>query len=328
MGRTVNFTAQPLILTTMRTPVLLSALGLSLAATAQTTLIAESFDGYAESSGMVANDPENWALWPGDSDQAISSAFAQSGTNSLACISTNAADGGPGDLLLLLGDRSSGIYDLGWSMLVPSGKGGYFNIQHAENVGSTGSFGLEATFAGGTVTAVAAGQEVTGTYVPGEWTDILINVDLENSAAVLFVNGEALVVWEFQYNTANEEVTPQLGAIDFYSYGGGTDLGEFYIDDVTFVQTSGGGIGMAENNAAPLRTYPNPAQDVVVVELPRALGQGASVRLLDVTGQEAALPVVLSARTVRFDVGALAAGVYFVRLDDDGKGHVARVMKR
>ena len=153
-------------------------------------------------------------------------------------------------------------------------------------------------------------------------------MDLENSAAVLFVNGEALVVWEFQYNTANEEVTPQLGAIDFYSYGGGTDLGEFYIDDVTFVQTSGGGIGMAENNAAPLRTYPNPAQDVVVVELPRALGQGASVRLLDVTGQEAALPVVLSARTVRFDVGALAAGVYLVRLDDDGKGHVARVMKR
>ena len=71
MGRTVNFTAQPLILTTMRTTVLLSALGLSLAATAHTTFIAEAFDVYAGSTGMVANDPSNWALWPGGCDQAI-----------------------------------------------------------------------------------------------------------------------------------------------------------------------------------------------------------------------------------------------------------------
>lgn len=296
--------------------------------TAQTTLLAESFDGYTEGSGMVTNDPANWAIWPGGEDQVVSTAFAQSGTQSLGCISTNAANGGPGDLLLRLGDRTSGVYDLGWSMLVPSGKGGYFNIQHAENVGSSGSFGLEVTFAGGTVTAVAAGQTLTTAYVPGEWTDVLINVDLENDVAALFINGTSLITWEFRYNTANAEVTPQLGAIDFFSYGGGTDMGEAYVDDVSFVQTSAGGIGISENMAGMLRLYPNPVQDVVTIELAEGSTAGASIRLVDASGRLVARSVILPMRRAQFDMSGLTAGVYSLRLDDGDQHRVVRVIKQ
>lgn len=311
----------------MKRSVLLPLLSLSLAANAQTTLLEENFDSYAEGSGMASNDPAHWTPWPGASDQVISTAYALSGTNSLACISTDAGNGGPGDLLLLLGDKTTGIYDLGWSMLVPADKGGYFNLQHAEDVGTNGSYGLEVLFAGGVITAVAAGDTSTDEYVPGEWVEILINVDVDNSGAALFVNGTAITTWPLEMDTEGNTVTPQLGAIDFYSYGDGTTLGEYYIDDVSYVQTSAGGIGMAENAATVVRVFPNPAQEVVNVTLAGPLSQQASVRLVDVSGRQVATPVITSPRSLRFQVEGLGRGIYFVRIDDGGRSAVERIVK-
>lgn len=311
----------------MKRSVLLFFLLPTLTMHGQTVLLEEGFDAYTEGSGMVDNDPTNWAIWPGGADQVVSTAFAQSGTNSMACISDDAANGGPGDLLLLLGDRTTGIYDLGWSMYIPADKGGYFNLQHAEDVGSSGSFGLEAAFAGGTVTATAGGSEATGTYVPGEWTDILINVDIDNGGAALFVNGTAVTTWDFTQDTEGGTVTPQLGAIDFYSYGDGTAQGEYYVDDISYVQTSAGGIGLAEHIGGDMRVFPNPAQQAVNVSLRDPVGPTASIRLLDMTGKRVAEPIILSARAVRFPVESLPAGVYLVRVEDGANAYAARVTK-
>ncbi len=309
----------------MKKRLLLPLVLVPLAINAQTTLLEESFDSYTEGSGMQANDPDNWAIWaPGD-DQVVSTAQALSGTNSMACISTSAADGGPGDLLLLLGDQTAGVYNLGWSMLIPVDKGGYFNIQHSEDV-TTPVFALEVLFAGGTVTATADNNEATGTYVPGEWMEILINVDLDNAGAVLFVNNEAVTTWPFDTQTDGTAADSQLGAIDFYSYGDGTTIGEYYIDDVSYVQTSGG-IGMPENRNAAVRVFPNPTQDRVFVALAQPLSQQAAVRLVDLSGRSVAAPSLISARSLSFDLNGLAQGTYLVRIDDGDRSVVERVVK-
>ena len=310
----------------MKKPVLPFFLIAALGTQAQTTLLEESFDTYTEGSGMASNDPDHWALWAPGEDQAVSTAYALSGLNSLACVSDNAADGGPGDLLLLLGDRTTGIYDLAWSMYIPADKGGYFNIQHNQDV-TPASFGAEVKFAGGTITATTAGSEATGTYVPGEWLNILINVDLDNAGAALFVNATPITTWPFDMDTEGGAVTPQLGAIDFYSYGDGTALGEYYVDDVSYVQTSAGGIGMAENHASLVRIFPNPAQEAVYVSLKEASGRRTSARLVDVTGKQVAQPITLSARAWWFPIADLAKGVYFVQVDDGSRSLVERVMK-
>lgn len=300
---------------------------LALVANGQTVLLQENFDSYAAGSGMVDNDPTHWAVWPGGGDQAVSTSFAQSGTNSLACISDNASNGGPGDLLLLLGDKTSGVYDLSWSMYIPADKGGYFNVQHAEDVGSSGSFGLEAIFENGTVTATAANADVTGTYVPGEWTDILINVDLDNATASLFVNGTSLTTWDYTQNTQGGAVTPQLGAIDFFSYGGGTALGEYYLDDISYVQNTGG-IGFADLSGTDMRVFPNPATDVVNVTLASPLSPSAKVCLVDMTGKQVMNIGVLSTNALRFQLAELPSGVYFIRIEDGPRTNIARVTKR
>ena len=309
----------------MKKTVLLFFLTATLGSNAQTVLLEESFDSYADSSGMVTNDPAHWVIWDPGEDQVVSTAFAQSGTNSLACIS-NAVAGGPGDLLLLLGDKTTGIFDLGWSMYIPSGKGGYFNIQHAEDV-STPSFAAEVKFAGGTVTVTADNTDLTGTYVPDEWADILLNVDLDNAGAALFVNGTPVTTWAFDTQTDGTAGDSQLGAIDFYSYGDGTALGEYYLDDISYVQHAGSGIGMAENAAAAVRVFPNPSQDVVFVTLAEPLSQQASVRLVDVSGRQVATAVAISPRSLRFQLDDLGKGIYFVRIDDGGRSTVERVVK-
>ena len=310
----------------MKKTVLLFLLTATLGSNAQTVLLEESFDSYAESSGMVTNDPAHWALWTGGEDQVISTAFAQSGTNSLACISTSAANGGPGDLLLLLGDKTTGIYDLSWSMLIPTDKGGYFNIQHSEDV-TNASYALDVMFAGGVVTATSDNADATGTYVPGEWLDILINVDLDNAGAVLFVNSEPVTTWAFDTQTDGTAGDNQLGAIDFFSYADGTALGEYYIDDISYVQHAGSGIGLTENSPSAVRVFPNPTQDVLFVTLAEPLSQQASVRLADVSGRQVAAPVVLSPRSLRFQLDGLGKGMYFVRIDDGGRSTVDRVVK-
>jgi hypothetical protein len=309
----------------MKKHVLLPFLLATLASNAQTVLLEESFDGYAEGSGMVTNDPAHWALWDPGEDQVVSTAFAQSGTNSLSCISNNAADGGPGDLLLLLGDRTTGIYDLSWSMYIPSGKGGYFNVQHAEDV-SAPLFALEVTFAGGTVTATGDNSDQTGSYPSDEWVDILLNFDLDNAGAVLFVNNEPVITWPFDTETDGTASDSQLGAIDFYSYGDGVDSGEYYIDDLSYVQQSAG-IGMVENGANTARVFPNPAQNALFVTVQDPLSQQASVQLMDVTGQLVMVPTLISSRTLRFQVEGLAAGIYFVRITDGARRIVERVVK-
>ncbi len=310
----------------MKKHVLLPLLLWSFSTNAQTTLLEESFDTYIVGSGMAANDPAHWAIWDPGEDQLVSNTYVQSGLNSMACISNNAADGGPGDLLLLLGDRTTGIYDLSWSMYIPSGKGGYFNVQHTEDV-TTPSFALEVTFAGGTLTATADNTDLTGTYASDEWIDILLNFDLDNAGAVLFVNNEPVITWPFDTETDGTASDSQLGAIDFYSYGDGNDTGEYYIDDVSYVQQSAGGIGLAENGNNVARVFPNPAQEVLFVAVREPLSQQASVQLVSVTGQVLMAPTLISSRTLRFQVEDLAPGIYFVRITDGDRRIVERAVK-
>ncbi len=309
----------------MKRSLLLPCLLVAFTTNAQTVLLEETFDTYTEGSGMTTNDPTHWALWEPGEDQVVSTAFAQSGTNSLACISDNAADGGPGDLLLLLGDKTTGVYDLSWSMYVPSGKGGYFNVQHAEDV-STPLFALEVSFAGGTVTATGDNSDLTGSYPSDEWFDVLLNVDLDNAGAALFVNNTPVITWPFDTETDGTPSVSQLGAIDFYSYGDGTDTGEYYIDDLSYVQQASG-IGMAENTSGSTRVFPNPAQDALFVTVAEPLSQQASVQLVDVTGKVLLTPTAISSRTLRFGVADLASGVYFVRITDGDRHIVERAVK-
>lgn len=300
----------------MKKPILgLTALTLVATATAQTVLINENFDSYSVGSALATVNPAAFAIWPGGGDQAVTDSIAHSGTQSMACIASAAA-GGPGDLLLLLGDKTSGSYTLSWWMYIPSGKGGYFNVQHFEDVSSP-SFAAEVIFLdGGTIDGMANNTAIAGSYAQDAWFQVNLFFDLNDSTASFLIGSTPVATWEFATETDGAVGPNSLGAIDFFSYGGGAPtVGEYYVDDISYIQLPGG-IGMDEvATAAVYSVYPVPTSDVLTLAGPAA-GK-AEWRLLDATGR-VVLSASIAAERNDIDVSMLKAGVYTMEVMHDG----------
>ncbi|MBP9221509.1 MAG: hypothetical protein KBF42_08995, partial [Chitinophagales bacterium] len=108
--------------------------------------LCDNFDAY------TAGDPLGpgaswWSTWSGveggAEDGVISTDQAYSGSNSMLV-----SEGGVNDIILKLGDLSSGKWRLEWQMYVPDAKTGYYNIQESEVPGVAWNlellFGLSA----------------------------------------------------------------------------------------------------------------------------------------------------------------------------------------
>ncbi|MBK7298425.1 MAG: T9SS type A sorting domain-containing protein [Flavobacteriales bacterium] len=298
------------------------------AANAQTVIYSDDFESYAAGDMVAATNPTNWAIWAGGADQVISTAFANSGTNSIACIATAAA-GGPGDLLLRLGDKTTGSYALPWNMYVPTGKGGYFNIQHIE-IPAAGSFAAEVILQdGGAISGMAAGDSITGTYPQDAWFSVAMAFDLTAMTAVIMVDGN--MVSSFAFNTLTDGAAGpnQLGSIDFFSYGGGTPtVGEFYVDDVVYVDMSTD-ISVGENSASnAVSIYPVPADNVLSI----ANGNGngaASWQLIDLNGRVVmtAGHTVAAGTTDHVDISGLASGIYMMEIESGNMRERHRIVR-
>jgi len=302
-----------------RTLLLLTSVSLITAVSAQNVLITENFDSYADGAAISVSDPVNWAIWlPGGADQVVSTAQAHSGANSMGCVSTVAA-GGPGDLLLLLGDQTVGSYILSWWMYIPTGKGGYFNIQHTEDV-TTPSFAAEVIFAdGGTIGGMANNVAIAGTYAQDTWFQVNLFIDLDNVTASFLIDLTPVATWPFNTETDGAVGPNQLGAIDFYSYGGGAPtLGEFYIDDVSYIHLST--IGVEESaRTESFSVYPVPSSNSLTIAN-NGSNAAAQWRLLDMSGREvmtSAALVMPGSQTVA-DISDLATGTYTMELTHGG----------
>jgi hypothetical protein len=288
------------------------------------------FDTYAVGNMIAQANGTNWSTWsadPGSTEDApISDAFAQSGTNSLAIIAT-AAGGGPTDLLLKLGDRTTGSYVLAFSVYIPTGKGGYLNVQHHEDV-TPAAFNMEMIMpANGSVLATTTGvQDTLGTYPHDAWFTITMTFDMVNMEATMTVGTNPVYTWTTNTDTDGSVTLNQLGCIDFFAYGGGVDLGEMYVDDLSWTDVSS--IGVPEALPVTIGAWPNPTTDAVNVSLSTPLSTQAEVRLLDVTGAVVDATTRISGSSIRVDLGTVPAGVYFLRITDGNHRSVERLVKK
>jgi hypothetical protein len=297
-------------------------------AMAQTVILSEHFDDHAAGSFMAVNDPVNWSTWSampgGTEDGPVSAAYSHSGTKSVAVVSTSVVNGGPVDLLLKLGDKTTGIYALSFWMYIPTGKGGYFNVQHQEDA-APAQYAIDVTFLGnGSITVDDGTADTIGTYPNDSWFNVLLTVNLNDTLSTLTVAGNPPYTWAS--NTSNNVATlvNQLGSIDFYAFAGGAVLGEYYIDDVEYTDNSN--ISIQESAVGQVRAYPNPATDVLTIEV-AAGAASAAVQLFDAAGLQVQVPVMRSGELLRADVAGLASGVYTVRINSNGELSVGSFAK-
>lgn len=200
----------------------------------RSSLYFDDFESYATGSFIAQENPTWWTTWsnlPGSAeDGQISDEQASSPTKSLLVDKVPAET----DLILKLGNKTTGAYELSWHMYVGTGFGGYYNIQHFEAPGIEWAF--EAYFLANGNGYLLAGSttQYPFTYPKDTWFEVKHQIDLDNDWIDLYINGVLAHSWPFSYQAGNTNGTLQLGGVDFFAAAGTGETPKYYIDDLDF----------------------------------------------------------------------------------------------
>ncbi|MBC8172259.1 MAG: T9SS type A sorting domain-containing protein, partial [Chitinophagales bacterium] len=166
---------------------------------------------------------EWWTTWSGTEggaeDGTVSTDYAVTGANSMLI-----PEGGITDVILKLGNLTSGNYRLEWNMYIPSGKTGYYNIQESETPGIAWNFEVMfgiATSGDGYISIPVDGGDFT--YPTDTWFLVEHLINLDDDQIVYYANGTLVAVLPY---------AGSLGAIDFYSIDANN---RYYVDDVLLI---------------------------------------------------------------------------------------------
>lgn len=205
------------------------------AANPANSIICDNLDAY-KTTMRLGPQATHWTTWSGTEggaeDGIVTTEQASSAPNSVKVLSTaapaNPPTGGPQDVILNLGNKSTGRYSLKWKYFIPLNKKAYYNVQEVipiPNPNPNGNWNLDVYFdannAGrGQVEGV---QKFVFTYPYDKWFTVEHIVDLDNNILTYLVDG--LIVGKMAY-------ADKLGGIDFFGLDN-TYLS--YIDDVEYV---------------------------------------------------------------------------------------------
>ncbi|MFO7895932.1 MAG: FlgD immunoglobulin-like domain containing protein, partial [Candidatus Cloacimonadales bacterium] len=194
----------------------------------------DDFDAYT-AGDYLAEVSDMWTTWaqnPGGSDDAmISDAVANSGTNSVHIEGTS-------DLVLPLGNKTSGTYEFSMMMYLEPGNGGYYNIQHYQTPGE--EWGAEFYFGDDGNGEYSAGypEAQPFTHPTGEWFEVKNVIDLDAAEGTFLVDGTEVASWDFGLTAQGEPGINQLGGINIYSGAISGQTPNFYFDDVSIFKVT------------------------------------------------------------------------------------------
>jgi hypothetical protein len=301
--------------------------GAILSASAQTVLFEDNFDSYTAGTGVVAQNT-NWAYWSAaaPSDANVSSDFASSGANSANIIGTAT------DLVLPIGPFTSGKYDIKFKMYLPAGAGGYFNALHTWSGSSTAYQWAGDIFFDGagvatwTTGGVAGGSVNVGTDV---WFDVQVTADLDNDLGRVYFNGIVANEWQWSLNNANGTAgTNAIAAFDFYGTNTAGTAGNYYIDDVQVIESTGVSVKpLTSEKISKVSVYPNPTNSNFSIEIPESF-VGGEISIIDLTGKIVMKDRVSQSSIKRFDVSNLNDGIYLIRMNNGAAQFTDRLIKK
>ncbi|MCF8232852.1 MAG: T9SS type A sorting domain-containing protein [Bacteroidales bacterium] len=202
-----------------------------LGVTAQNTIFEDDFESYTVGDG-VATQTDDWETWSGGSggaeDAIISDDYANSGSKSMLVTGDN-------DMVNLLGQETSGVYNINFWYYMESGYGGYYNFQH--------TFGSEWAFAvffndDGTGYLEVGGQQYDLTYPQDQWFKIENYIDLDADEATLVVNGEEIHTWQYSLLEGEDNTVdnPMLDVVNFYAAAEDPADPKYYVDDFNYLE--------------------------------------------------------------------------------------------
>ncbi|HET8804027.1 MAG TPA: T9SS type A sorting domain-containing protein [Aequorivita sp.] len=263
---------------------------------------------------------DHWSSWSGAAgpdNAVVTDELANSGSQSIFI-------GGDGvqDALLLLGNQTSGNYELTFLMYIPTDKTGYINFQGETENGGAGAGGGGVFNSGnitfnldglspGIVEDIDADGTVNNTYSYPQnfWFEVKFEFDLSGPTYTLSIDGTAGAPVAFGQDST-------VGGIDFFSIDANN---EYYVDDVLFTD----GASTQDFSADSFRVYPNPVKDILNISTKTAVD---NVTVYDILGKTVLTsnPDVISPK---IDMSGLASGAYLVQVTIGNASKTVKVLK-
>jgi hypothetical protein len=298
-----------------------------LTASTQTVLFEDNFDSYTAGTGVVAQNT-NWAYWSAGapSDANVSSNFASSGTNSVN------VNGTSDDLILPIGPFTTGKYDIKFKMYLPVGAGGYFNALHTWSGTSTAyQWACDVFFDGtGVATWTTAGTPGGAVTVGTDtWFDVQITADMDNDLGRIYLNGAVANEWQWSVNNADGNAGANtLAAVNFYGTNASNANGNYYIDDVQVIESTGVAVKpLASEKISEVSVYPNPANSNFNIEIPDSY-VGGEFSIIDLTGKVVLRDRITQSAIKQVDISNLNDGIYLIRLNNGAEHFTDRLLKK
>lgn len=192
----------------------------------------DGFESFAAGNYVALTSPY-WTTWSnapgGTEDAVIVTTPTHGGTKSVKIDGAN-------DLVLPLGDKTTGKYIVSFYMYVPTGNYAYYNLLHLFN-GASSQWGAEIFFnTGGAGYGNAGGaNSFTFSFSYNTWMFVKNVIDLDNNLAQIWLNGNLLKQWQWSLGALGDGTLNQLGGLNMYAWNAnGTPL--YYFDDISYYE--------------------------------------------------------------------------------------------
>jgi hypothetical protein len=311
----------------MRTSLLLSAALFALNPLLAQVIADENFDSYTSGTGIAAQGASaGWYIWNPSNpnfDAVVSADQALSGSQSLKVDQASTDDvvwAAPAPI-------NSGTVEVSFAMFIPAGKEGYFNLMQSWDPVATNQYlwAVDVFFdANGIIAPVAAAQAgPTGSFNHDEWFEMRVNIDFAADEGELYHNDVLLHTWQWSLeNGSGNTGINAFEVVNFFGYGPSETNGEYFIDDFRVEVTAA--VSVAETENASAKVFPNPAVNVVNVDL-NGFNRPV-VSLLGIDGRVVFRQEASANDRILIDVAALAPGIYFVDIADGQRTQRQRVV--
>lgn len=274
-----------------------------------------SLDFDAMNIGAVSPQSPYISVWTGGTDCNVVDIQANSGTQSVQ-VRNNTTD----DIVILLGNQTTGSWKVSFNMYIPTNATGYWNIQESETPGVqwNGEFWVGATAQGGTagiITSPETGNTITFPY--DQWFSVVHEINLDTKKLTVTVD-ESVFINNLDYVGTGGVPANQLGSINFYSIDINNNV---FIDDFVFEEVNTTSI--TTNNSVQFSVYPNPVKDLLTVNGENNI---TNVSVFNALGVRVHSSTPNSTST-QIDMSKFVRGIYLVKVTTGTQTRTVKVFK-
>ncbi len=194
----------------------------------------EGFEAFTAGQHLVVQaenmDLDYWHCWSQQAasveDPYITDEVVFEGQNAMVIQELN-------DVVLELGGKTEGKWEVGFNIYIPAGFDGFFGIWREF---SSYSWGLEVYFDANETGAskVANSDWEWFTYPIDTWNTIVASIDLDNDWAKMYINGQMIAQAQWSLGESGEPGPKKLDGIDFYAGTLWEGVPKSFVDNISF----------------------------------------------------------------------------------------------